>query len=86
MPHAGRMYANSRNKNPRSHLIPFIFGICHHKMISNYQHKYESAENVGKEAQVLVVNHLHNKKKMILEKRQLEFTESQATLELQSSH
>lgn len=62
MPHAGRMYANSRNKNPRSHLIPFIFGICHHKMISNYQHKYESAENVGKEAQVLVVNHLHNKK------------------------
>lgn len=29
-------------------------------MVSNYQNKYEDAEEIGKETQVLVVNHLHH--------------------------
>ena len=41
-------------------LVPFIFWVGHHKMISNHQNENEDAEEIGKESQVLIVNHLHN--------------------------
>lgn len=37
--------------------IAFIFGVGHHVMVSNYQHKYKDTKKIGKKAQVLIIKH-----------------------------
>ena len=39
-------------------LVRFIFGISHHKVVCGDQNKYEVAQEVGEETQVLIVKHL----------------------------
>lgn len=41
-------------------LISFIFWVSHHEMVSNYQNKNEDAKEIGKESQVLIINHLQH--------------------------
>jgi hypothetical protein len=38
--------------------VPLILRVRHHKVVCDNQDKYEDAQEVGKEAQVLIVKHL----------------------------
>jgi hypothetical protein len=45
---------------PSHELVPFELRICH-KVIRGDQNKYEDAQEVGKETQVLIVKHLQER-------------------------
>jgi len=38
--------------------VSFVLRVCHHEVVRNNQHKDEDAQEIGKEAQVLIVKHL----------------------------
>jgi len=38
--------------------VSFVLRVCHHEVVGNNQDKDEDAQEIGKEAQVLVVKHL----------------------------
>ena len=48
----------THQKNRQKTLVAFIFRVSHHVMIRYHQYKDEHAKEIGKEAEVLIVNHL----------------------------
>jgi hypothetical protein len=38
--------------------VSLVLGVCHHKVVCDDQDKYEDAQEVGEETQVLIVKHL----------------------------
>jgi hypothetical protein len=41
--------------------VSFVLRVCHHEVVGNNQDKDEDAQEIGKEAQVLVVKHLQQR-------------------------
>ena len=50
--------ANTSKKQKQKTLVAFIFRVSHHVMIRYHQYEDEHAKEIGKEAEVLIVNHL----------------------------
>lgn len=45
------------NRYHKEHSVALILGVSHHVMIGNHKHKYKDTQKIGKETEVLIINH-----------------------------
>lgn len=61
--HKTELESHSKINKKQRNSVAFIFWVSHYVMISNDQYEDEYAKKIGKEAKVLIINHLQEKVK-----------------------